>query len=165
MVPAALAGRIGLPRNASHGDAVDGTTPGPKLRPSTPIMGRAGRASMPSGVATGEGRLPLAGATGNSPVISLSSYYCSDGRHGRSWLIAIRVKVTRTDAYPRFWLPVLERAIRARSFRGRARKKAHSRKRKVGKARTRLPRNAGIPLLPKHVVPLCVGNLLGHGRN
>ena len=121
---------------------------------------------MPSRVAAGEGRLPLAGATGNGPVISLSSHYCPDGRDGRSRLVAIRVEVARTDAHSRLeWLPVLERAIRARSFRGRARKKAHSRKRKIGKTRTGLPRNAGVPLLPKHVVPLCVGNLLGHGRS
>ena len=99
-------------------------------------------------------------------MISLGPWYCPDRRDGRSWLIAVRVEVTRTDAYPRFrWLPVLERAIRARSFRRRAGNEAQSGKREVRKPRTGLPRNAGIPLLPKHVVPLIIGDLRGHGRS
>ena len=98
-------------------------------------------------------------------MIGFCSYYRPDGRNGRSWLIAIRIEVARTDAYTRFWLPVLERAIRARSFRGGARKKAHPWKRKDGKPRTGLPRNAWIPFLPEHVVPLLVGSLLWHGGN
>ena len=99
-------------------------------------------------------------------MISFGPRYSPDRRDGRSRLVAIRVKVTRTDTYSRLrWLPVLERAIRARSFRRRAGNEAQSGKREVRKPRTGLPRNAGIPLLPKHVVPLIIGNLLGHGRS
>ena len=118
---------------------------------------------MPSRVAAGEGRLPLAGATGNSPVIGFCSYYRSDGRDGRSWLIAIRIEVARTDTYARFWLPVLKRSIRALSFRGGARNEAHPWKRENGKPRTGLPRNAWIPFFPEHVVTFLVGSLLWHG--
>ena len=99
-------------------------------------------------------------------MISFGPRYSPDRRDGRSRLVAIRVKVTRTDTYSRLrWLPVLERAIRARSFRRRAGNEAQSGKREVRKPRTGLPRNAGIPLLPKHVVPLIIGDLRGHRRS
>ena len=53
VAPAALARRTGLPRNALRRNAVGGTTSGPKLCPSTPVLGY--RVAPISGrVATGE---------------------------------------------------------------------------------------------------------------